>query len=706
MDDPLVFSSDKAKVAELIEEFTQCSPLHGSYNNLTDADNTRFARWSGQTEDGKKHSTEEAKAFPWEGASDVRVLLADGIINEMKDTCSVAFWRSVLRAQAVGAEDVGLAGAAQKAVSWFIQNAQRQELRREVELSAQYLHHYGWTVLHPTWRRIVKVRMVLIEFSMIAAGMPDLAEAILTDDLEDQAVAMFTAFADRYVAQELRDLDTEPPELPDAQARRLIRELRSKGRVKVPVPYVCENRPSIIALKPYEEVFVHPDTTDIQRARVFVKYYFTEAELRGKVLTEGWDEDWVEEAVKLKGQFSVWSTPEETIEASKFAWWQAQSPYIEVVYAYYPTVDKESVGAVYCTVFHAQIDKDAKGRPLCAKHGHVEYGHGEMPFVVGARELFCRRFTVSRGVPGIVSTWQREMKVQRDSTVDRTSFTTLPPILTPSIGQEVQYAFGPAAQVPTLAGRKPEFMEVPRWDGAAIAVLERLDMDVATYFALISDKVLPARWQTRQQSMVNTFLGMWEEAFKQELALVIQYLRPDEWQRITASPPLPSRDPQAFKFDLTMTFDVRELDTEHTTAKLDAISKFILPEDVTGTIDRVKLTRLKLRAIDPTYEDQLVSDQASASQKIFNDVRNEIAQMALGNEPMYVENDPTAQAKLRYAGEVVAANPMYQQMLAQNPRFMQLMENYAKNLTFSVTQQQNKQVGRIGVQPESANATP
>jgi hypothetical protein len=257
-----------------------------------------------------------------------------------------------------------------------------------------------------------------------------------------------------------------------------------------------------------------------------------------------------------------------------------------------------------------------------------------------------------------------------------------------------------------MAGRKPEFMEIPRWDGASIGVLERLDADVAVYFALISDKVLPARWQTRQQAMVNNFLGMWETAFKQELALVIQYLSPEEWQRITGAPPLPARDPNLYKFDLTMTFDVRELDVDHTMAKLDAISKFVLPEDVTGTIDRVKLTRLKLRALDPAYEEQLVSDDAAASQQIYNDVRNEIAQMALGNEPQYVENDPTAQSKLQFASQIVGANPLYQQMLQQNQRFQQLMEKFAKNLTFSVTQQQNKQVGRIGVQPENQLAGP
>jgi len=37
--------------------------------------------------------------------------------------------------------------------------------------------------------------------------------------------------------------------------------------------------------------------------------------------------------------------------------------------------------------------------------------------------------------------------------------------------------------------------------------------------------------------------------------------------------------------------------------------------------------------------------------------------------------------------------------MKQDERFQALLENYAKNLQMGVDQQQNKQVGRIGVKP-------
>jgi len=73
--------------------------------------------------------------------------------------------------------------------------------------------------------------------------------------------------------------------------------------------------------------------------------------------------------------------------------------------------------------------------------------------------------------------------------------------------------------------------------------------------------------------------------------------------------------------------------------------------------------------------------------------------MFLGNEPKYVENDPTASSKLQFASQIVASNPNYQSGLQQGGRFAELMQKWAMNLQFSITQEQNKQVGRIGVTP-------
>ena len=53
----------------------------------------------------------------------------------------------------------------------------------------------------------------------------------------------------------------------------------------------------------------------------------------------------------------------------------------------------------------------------------------------------------------------------------------------------------------------------------------------------------------------------------------------------------------------------------------------------------------------------------------------------------------------RFMEQIVQGNPKYQEALQGDERFQALLENYGKNLQQSVTQEQNKMIGRIGVQP-------
>jgi hypothetical protein len=76
----------------------------------------------------------------------------------------------------------------------------------------------------------------------------------------------------------------------------------------------------------------------------------------------------------------------------------------------------------------------------------------------------------------------------------------------------------------------------------------------------------------------------------------------------------------------------------------------------------------------------------------------------LGNEANYVENDPTAQTKLQYLQDIMGKNPKASQAMQGDQHFRALLDNYVKNLQMSVSQQQNKQVGRTGVTPVGQQA--
>ena len=84
--DKLVFASDTPDIQELQSEFDRSLTNGGNISRINSNDDIRLARWEGQSDDGKKYSRNQRDgegAFPFEGASDVRVRLVDSIINDL-----------------------------------------------------------------------------------------------------------------------------------------------------------------------------------------------------------------------------------------------------------------------------------------------------------------------------------------------------------------------------------------------------------------------------------------------------------------------------------------------------------------------------------------------------------------------------------------------------------------------------------------------
>jgi len=68
---------------------------------------------------------------------------------------------------------------------------------------------------------------------------------------------------------------------------------------------------------------------------------------------------------------------------------------------------------------------------------------------------------------------------------------------------------------------------------------------------------------------------------------------------------------------------------------------------------------------------------------------------------LYTEMDPAASSKMQFAQDIMSKNPKAQQALQSDRIFQILFENYTKQLQFSIDQEKNKQIGRIGVSPAS-----
>lgn len=703
MTDDLIHKPNDPCLGELQDEFKRCTPAATFWDRLTDNERTRYNIWEKQSPDGKKHGTEDDPAKPWEGASDQRVFLADEIINDEVSLACTALWRTLLDVNGVGFEDDGDAAIARQVMTWFIQNVQEEELDREIELSAQFTKTYGWCVLHITWEREVALRSIEITLATLPVS-EEMKQLLLDPAQEAESAEFIRSMYSVWVTDAVGTLLEETPELSIAEAKRIGSDLRADGKAMVQVPYVCRNEPSIRALRPWVDVFIPEDVGDLQRSRVYVRWYYRAEELDAKVVTDGWDEEWVEAAKKSKGKKSVWQTSQAANPLSRYeSVIEEGNDYIEVVFAYSRRINAQGLPAIYITVFSPHVTKSEHSQQdLVAQHGLLDYWHGKSPFVPVVGEWIARSITSSRGIPEIAGPMQRVEKVEEDSQIDRAALTTLPPRLIPPriIQDHRNLEYGPAAVVPTQRGEDPRFMTVPARDGVSDSIIVRNRIRADSYFGRLTNEIPAPRAQVRQQFAVGKFLRAWGRAFRQQWALVQQYMPPKEWERVTNTPkPVFGPNDIGRGYDLMLATDVRDMDGEFAVKKLEAVSKYVLPEDAAGVIDRAKLVALKLRAIDPLLAKQLVVNQDQASQALFERVNMELASMFLGNPPRLVENDPTSRQQLMFAQQVIQANPNYMQALQQGGRFAEALQNWADNRMQSVVQEENKQVGRLGVKP-------
>jgi hypothetical protein len=720
---------------QLISEYKLCSPTAGAnWNRLQVNDDVRFNRWPNKFADGKKHNTTSKDAFPWEGAEDGSHPVADELVNWQVAECFDGFWRAWITPKAGTSETRNYAV---KLVDYLVNTLLTKELYTEVQLSSQYRQHYGWCLLHPCWEFELSLEYREIGLADLTASaqqareqlsqmppgalsqemMENIAEmlnlpALLVDpSLEERAADALAKIYDHYARQQMNvELEVKVPAIRRARLLQAVRDLRDKAVAEMPVPYVCKNQPAIHALKPWDEAFIAGNATDTQRCTVFRRVYMKEWELKAKA-NNGWDPKWIEEALKHKGKASYWSggvqqQPSLTIQnaitatesAAEWAMQENHTDEIEVVYATYKMLDEDNVPGVYTTVFHPEVDG------MNAEHGLLGWGGGQIPYVASCRERWHRAIPTSRGIPEIVVGKQRTIKVTNDATLDNMSISVLPPLNEYQTTMGTKYILGPAVRNQVMMGKEPRFMEVPtKGLPFNFELLAEVRRELDLYVGRDNPLAPPGLGQSKRQMSVSTFTMDWTCALQMAVDLCQTYMEDAQFAEITGAPAgwLDGNRKRRNLLSARLEMDIRELNPEYVAAQLQAVNQAVLPQDVAGVTNRSKWTKIQWRMINPMLARELVQDETEASQGLYNQVQNDIALMFLGNEPKYVEMDPTANQKLKYAAQIVSANPNYQQALQQQGRFSELMQKYSMNLQFSLTQEQNKQVGAIGVKPSS-----
>jgi hypothetical protein len=662
---------------------------------------SRLNIWSGQSADGRKHGADlNAQPFPWEGASDMRPRVIDAALNEQVMLMMQAFTRANPQAVAMDSGDLEYAEKVSTLLKYVLWNQMRPQIRRELQLAANWRQTYGSAVTAVMWdqqlrRTSQEITLDGLATMLAATEDPQQLEAVKQQVMEQVMDPL-------REEENLRTLMGMSPILKKGPARYCLKMLQQTGRCEIPVPEVFSAMPRWSALLPMVDIFFPVITDDIQRAPwVAHRERLTESELRDRINTHGYDADWVEKAVKRKG-FVVDTLTSNLLllSESRRNFWgildYERRDLIEIFHFHRKSVDDDGIPNVWNTVLCLGV-RDCVGLDEA-----LPYEHGLYPYVVHQREQISRTILESRGIPSIADTWEHEIKVQRDARTDRTSISVLPPILVPASRGAMNLSFGPGTKWPSRRGEEISWMQIPPGDGSSIEVEKAAQTTLDQYLGRMTGNCPPQLAQLHQQDLVDGWLIELRQVVAQTLQLCQQYMGEDQVVRIVGPLSRPwnaGRSEVQGMFDVSLEFDIRDLNHELLKEKFGLLQT-VLANDRFGRVDYSKFTELMFRAIDPNMAGAVLQPMDQATQAQVSDEQSALTQMVAGIEPpMQPQTGMNYQLRLQTLQQSIQMNPELQQMIAARPVLSKMVENRIKFLTFQIQQQGNAQIGRVGTAP-------
>ena len=628
--------------------------------------------WAGKSRDHRKHG---ADAFPWEGAADMEAHTIDERITRLVSLFMSSLNRSNVRAFPVESTDIPRSKVVSSFLKWMVSSGYIPRFKREMELGANYLLERGILITYVGWHREDRRFLQRLDLNQIAQIAPEVVELIEAGENDDELVAL---------------LEATFPGVTKKRAKKALKDLRKTGEAELPIVRRQVDAPEVKTLAPDGDFFFPPYVTDPQRAPYcFWKTYYTAQELENKVITDGWDADFVETMIdkyrgvnidsierEQEGRRST-SLTDNAYEANEL---------IEIVYGYQRLIDPEDGSeGIYCTVFHKEYSE-----------GYAKFellnGYEDYPVVVTKLSEDSKRLYDTQTIPDILRGIQNQVKVERDSRIDRNSLATLPPILHP-VGQ-APTDWGPGRMIPYRRKGDLDFAPTPPSPVGSIEIEKTMEAQADRLCGLDETSQIS---QVRKQFLVDKFLQHSAEVL-QMCYKCFQRFGPDSvFFRVTGSP-----DPVVFNkgnpdenYDIIISYDVLNSDPETQEKKLQQMVA-LTQLDRSGRINIDSLLDAAANSIDPVLADRVLQPTEAAQEQVVRQVTDDLAKIFAGIEMPARPNG--AQIALTVIQQY-ASQPDVAERLQSDEAFAARLEKYAGQYTFQMQQAQNAQIGRVGTEP-------
>ncbi len=651
--------------------------LEGYFDLCRQSYDDRRNEWAGKSRDHRKHG---ADAFPWEGAADMEAHVIDERITRLVSLFISSLNRANVRAFPVEVGDLARSAVVSGFLKWMVSSGYIPRFKREMELGANYLLERGLLITYVGWHREDRRFLQQLSLEQIAQINPEIAELINSGEADNEIAEL---------------LDSSFGGVSKKRAKKAIKDLRKNGTAKLPIVKRQIDAPEVKTLAPDGDFFFPGYVTDPQRAPYcFWRTYYTAQELENKVVTDGWDSDFVDYVIEHYRGVDIDTTNRErefrgTTALTDTAY--EADELIEIVYGYQRLIDKEdSSEGIYCTVFH----KGFNGNEIAPGYAKFELlnGYEDYPVVVTKLSEDSKRLYDTPTIPSVLRGIQNQVKVERDSRIDRNSIATLPPILHP-VGQ-APTDWGPGRMIPYRRKGDLDFAPAPSYNNGSIEMEKTMEAQADRLCGLDENSQIS---QVRKQFLVDKFLQHSAEVL-QMCYRCFQRFGPDSiFFRVTGVP-----DPQVFdkgdpteNYDIVINYDVLNSDTESQEKKLQQIVS-LTQMDRSGRINIDRLLDTMAGAIDPVLADSILQPTEVAQQQVVGNVTDDLSKIYSGIEVNARPNG--AQIALQVIQQYVQ-QPDIAQRLQTDQSFAARLEKYSGQYTFQMQQMQNAEIGRLGTAP-------
>ena len=659
------------------------------------AEDTSWCIWEGQTDDGLKHAWpgDDEPPFPWENASDTRIRLVEEKVREHCRLEILSAKRGNWNFQGINDQDFLQARRNVQLLKWQIEG-QIPMARRERNLWIYWTALYGYSVMGLGWEdrdelglRRVTVQQI-IEYFM---------QQVQDPQEQDEYVETFRYFlsnpdeAEDWIEGWLGQF------FPDATAKRLkaaAKELVENGEADLPQMRRVANHPTWQAMRPMEHVFHPLDAESMQTTPwVATRQWLSRSEIEAN--REKWGDAFCDELFKHEAKSTTLGLEEyhgnRTYGRRRWGSGRRRSVFseaydkvglYEVFYFYHRSVDEDGVPAIYRSVLSTHC-MDGDGYMLAEQEVYDD-GTGRMPFEEKTLWDDRRALLESEGIPAVLYTHQQEKKGLRDSRHDTTSISVLPPLRRHMRDKNTPLILGPDMPIWESVPGSTQWMDPPQnRTGMAIDLEKAIDRDANRFVGQPDDGVPEVIVQVNQEYVTDQFMEAYSRLLRHTFQLDQCYLDEATVTRVTGSTGGPfkvSREEIQGQFDLSVTFDPRELDMDYAVKKFESVTRIATELDRNAITDANMLVKLGYSIVAPDWADALVTDENAAGAKEIRAAKDAVNDIIGGQEPD-LEGTMNAQLRLQYFEEQKMQNPvMAQIMQTQGDPRQEMIERYEQYL--------------------------